>query len=144
MILTQRSALSRHRQATKYARKRSASAILDERQTAECLPEDVRPPATRAAQMDLCALLAGTLQAADRLELTYVSRPPPTKTDEELSRGRAYRDFCSRFCATGDGRRREFDLLAEGISARRAALRDTQARLDELERRGYRIEMNLE
>jgi hypothetical protein len=135
---------SRNRRVTKYARGRCPSTILDghsNRIRIECGGEP--RSRTAAGQRDLAARLAQVLEATAACEAAYAGRPPPSATKEAIHASDAYRDFTLEFCRQAPDRSGQFAALAASARARHAEMAAEAGVLVEIERRYYRLDMDL-
>jgi hypothetical protein len=134
----------RVRRVTNYVRKTCSSTILDRRENAARAASGEPPRAnTRAGQSRLAAKLVQALESTDTYEYSYVHRPPPIKTAEELETAIRFRDYCQTFSAQGESRRRMIEHMSETTRSVRSEMAAEAIRMVELERLFYALEMDL-
>ena len=139
------------RSSTTVARRRLASpkkperpsTVIDRYQTAEKLKYGIFERPTRRGQTLLAHRLMDTLKSVSQDEEQFSARDAPTRVMSDADARAVYHEFCEEFCEKAGDNRRTLHRLTSNSKSARELLGQMRKDLEELERRSYRIEMDL-
>ena len=119
------------------------STVIDHYQTMEKMRDGTMERPTREGQAILAQKLMDTLDGVLTSEAAFQERDPPKRVTSDDDARTLYHDFCESFCDKAEANKQTFQRLTANSKSARSLLRTMREDLEELERRSYRIEMNL-
>jgi hypothetical protein len=104
----------------------------------------INPNVTRAAQRRLAAKLHSEISTEAELDRAFRTRQIPVRDKEHQGdQARVFNEFCVAFIEASKEQKDQVVQVLEDANARFQELQEVRARLEEVERRTYRFEMDL-
>lgn len=104
----------------------------------------VNPNVTRAAQRELAVKLHAEIATDAELDRAFRTRPMPAKGKQrQEDQARIFNEFCVAFIEASKQTKEQVAVVLDEANARLRQLEDVRLRLEDVERRTYRFEMDL-
>jgi hypothetical protein len=104
----------------------------------------INPNVTRTAQRELAAKLHAEIATDAELDRAFRRRPMPVKSkDRHEDQARIFNEFCVAFIEASKQTKEQVANVLDEANTRLRQLDDVRLRLEDVERRTYRFEMDL-
>ncbi|OHS95245.1 hypothetical protein TRFO_02226 [Tritrichomonas foetus] len=126
--------------------RRTPSRIIDEIESHERRAQSdiyIQRMITPEGQRNLYAKLARALEEDKIREEEFNKREKPTKVCRDDDYRKVYHNFCEDFQKSSNIARKEFERVSKSARSRNSELAKEKSAADLLERKMYRLEMNL-